>query len=149
MYIEWNYVTVTQCITAPGWQKKRHRLLCILASPALCFILVYNCGLTVRNKRIRYVIIEPINAIQTVFVVLQISAVSVAAWMCVVTHYCLAVLLADCSTLPVRCKRSSVGIVSLAYYWARCNRTSMGLTLHGIPPDLHFILCLNCSRNHI
>jgi len=23
--------------------------------PALCFILVYNCGLTVRNKRIRYV----------------------------------------------------------------------------------------------
>ena len=34
-------------------------LTCIYFRPTLCFILVYNCGLTVRNKRICYVMIWP------------------------------------------------------------------------------------------
>jgi len=60
-----DYVSgITGCnFTVRMLYRNIYRLLCILASPALCFILVYNCGLTVRNKRIRYVIIEPINAI--------------------------------------------------------------------------------------
>ena len=34
-------------------------LLCL--RPALCFILVYNCGLTVRNKRIRYAMLSSLH----------------------------------------------------------------------------------------
>jgi len=34
-------------------------------SPALCFILVHNCGLTVRNKRICYVMLLQYSATLT------------------------------------------------------------------------------------
>ena len=34
-----------------------HGVKPVLLSVALCFILVYNCGLTVRNKRICYVML--------------------------------------------------------------------------------------------
>jgi len=33
----------------------------------------------------------------------QTDTFSVAAWMCIVTSYCLAVWLANCSKLPVHC----------------------------------------------
>ena len=42
--------------------------------------------------------------------------------MCVVTRYCLAVLLVDCSTLPAHCKQSSVVQVTFTLLVAGCSQ---------------------------
>jgi len=49
---------ITDCnFTVRMLYRNMYWLLYIYFRPALCFILVYNCGLTVRSKRINYVML--------------------------------------------------------------------------------------------
>ena len=43
--------------------------------PALCFILVYNCGLTVRNKRICYIMLPTVNFYHSLYTMLYLAVV--------------------------------------------------------------------------
>jgi len=46
--------------------------------------------------------------------------------MCVVTRYCLAVLLADCSTLPAHCRQNSAVQQTFALLVAGASQMNMG-----------------------